>query len=291
MERRDRLGRVAVLQDVEWHVFMQQQLEPVEQLAGRGLFLEPGNVADFVKNIHCLGDEDLLDAGEMDVDDRLHRVAIGEFDIMEKATAQKRVGQFFFIVRSDDDDRAFLGGDRFVRFIHVKRHAIEFLQQIVGEFDVRLVDFVDQQHRKLRRGERLPELAFADIVGNVMDTLIAELAVAQPRDRIIFVEPLLRLGRGFDVPGDQRRAKRLRDLFGKHGLAGAGLALDEQWAAQRDGGIDRYLEIIGRNIGFCAGKAHRRISFDVNGNSSKAIRSHFVVRKRKSIGAGVSAVA
>ena len=92
-------------------------------------------------------------------------------------------------------------------------------------------------------------LPLADVVGDVVDALVAELAVAQPRHRIIFVEALMRLGGRLDVPFDQRRADRGGDLVGEDGLAGAGLALDQQRAAKRDRGIDRDLEVVGRDIG------------------------------------------
>jgi hypothetical protein len=52
------------------------------------------------------------------------------------------------------------------------------------------------------------------------------------------------------VPLDERDAQRLGDLEGQHGLAGAGLALDEQRALQGDGGIDGDLEIVGRHVVF-----------------------------------------
>ena len=98
------------------------------------------------------------------------------------------------------------------------------------------------------RGERLPQFAAADVVGDVVDALVAELAVAQPGDRVIFVQALLRLGGRLDVPLDQRRAGRLGDLVGEDGLAGAGLALDQQRAAQRDRGVDRDLQVVGRDV-------------------------------------------
>ena len=98
------------------------------------------------------------------------------------------------------------------------------------------------------RGERLPQFAAADVVGDVVDPRIAELAVAKPGDRVIFVEALMRLGRRLDVPFDQRRAERLGDLVGEDGLAGARLALDQQRPAQRDRGIDRDLEVVGGDI-------------------------------------------
>src|SRR3546814_3817487 len=64
-------------------------------------------------------------------------------------------------------------------------HAIEFLEQIVREFDVGLVDLVDQQHGELGRGEGLPQFALADVIADVVDALFAELAVAQACDRVI----------------------------------------------------------------------------------------------------------
>jgi hypothetical protein len=64
------------------------------------------------------------------------------------------------------------------RLVDVELHAVEFEQEIVGELDVRLVDLVDQEHGALG-GEGLPELAAADVVGDVADARIAELAVAQ----------------------------------------------------------------------------------------------------------------
>ena len=93
--------------------------------------------------------------------------------------------------------------------------------------------------------------------------LVAELAVAQPRHRVVFVEPLQRLGGRLDVPLDQRRAEALGDFQRQHGLAGAGLALDQQRPLQRDGGVDRDLEIVGGDIGAGAFKTHAYSFFQV----------------------------
>jgi hypothetical protein len=88
--------------------------------------------------------------------------------------------------------------------------------------------------------------------------LVAELAVAQPADGVVFVEPLLRAGGRLHVPLDQRQAERLGDLAGQFGLAGAGLALDQQRPLQRDRGIDRDGQVVGRHIGVGAGdRVHR----------------------------------
>src|SRR3546814_13679669 len=57
--------------------------------------------------------------------------------------------------------------------------AVEFLQQVVGKLDIGLVDLVDQQHGQGGAGERLPQLALADIIGNIMEPCVAQLPVAQ----------------------------------------------------------------------------------------------------------------
>ena len=102
-----------------------------------------------------------------------------------------------------------------------------------GKLDVGLVDLVDQQHGLLVGGERLPQLAALDVVADVLEARIAELAVAQPRHGVVFVEALLRLGGRLDVPFDQVEPERGGDLAGEFGLAGAGLALDQQRAFER----------------------------------------------------------
>jgi hypothetical protein len=57
---------------------------------------------------------------------------------------------------------------------------------------------------------------------------VAQLRIAQARDRVVLVEPVLRLAGRLDVPLEERRAERVGNLLGKLRLAGAGLALDEQ---------------------------------------------------------------
>ena len=167
---------------------------------------------------------------------------------MEEAAAQERVGQLLLVIRGDHHDRALGRAHGFFRLVDVEFHAIELLKEIVREFDVGLVDLVDQQDGKLGGSERLPQLALADIVRDVVDSLVAELTVAQARHRIIFVQALLRLGGGFHVPLDKRRASRLGNFISEYGFAGAGLTLYQQRPPQHNGGVDRDLQIIGRDI-------------------------------------------
>ena len=86
----------------------------------------------------------------MDVDDLHHRLPVGKADVMEEAAAQERVRQFLLIVGRDDHDRPVDRLHRLVGFVDMELHPIELLEEVVGEFDVGLVDLVDQQHRQLR---------------------------------------------------------------------------------------------------------------------------------------------
>jgi hypothetical protein len=94
------------------------------------------------------------------------------------------------------------GLHRLAGLVDEELHAIELEQQVVGKLDVRLVDLVDQQDRPLLRHERVPHLAALDVVANVLHPRVAELAVAQPRHRVVFIKALHGLGGGFDVPFD-----------------------------------------------------------------------------------------
>src|SRR5438876_331910 len=81
-----------------------------------------------------------------------------------------------------------LRADRLVWLVDVEFHPIELLQEVVRELDVGLVDLVDQQHRAALVLEGLPELALLDVVADVLDPLVAELAVPQAGHRVVLVE-------------------------------------------------------------------------------------------------------
>ena len=257
VQRRDQLARVALPEHFRRHVLVEQQLQPVQQLRGRRLLLQARHLAHLEEDPQGFFHQALLDAGEMHVDDPVHGVDVGKLDVVEEAAAQERVRQFLLVVRGDHHDRAQLGLDVLAGLVDEELHAIEFEQEIVGKFDVGLVDFVDQQHRALLVGEGFPQFAALDVVRDVGNPGVAELAVAQARHRVVFVEALLRLGGGLDVPGQKRRAERLGHFLGQHGLAGAGLALDQQRALEHDRGVDGDLEVIGGDVVFGAGKFHR----------------------------------
>jgi len=53
--------------------------------------------------------------------------------------------------------------------VDVEFHAVEFLQQIVRELDVGLVDLVDQENGSFAGDEGLPQLAAANVILDIGD--------------------------------------------------------------------------------------------------------------------------
>jgi len=90
-----------------------------------------------------------------------------------------------------------------------------------------------------------------------VDLVHAQLRVTQAAHRIVFVEALVRLGGGFDVPGDELGAEGFGQLLGEHGLAGARFALDQQRTLQGDGGVDGELEVVGGDVRLGTFEFHR----------------------------------
>ncbi|MNL16311.1 hypothetical protein D3C87_1373460 [compost metagenome] len=270
VQRRNRGLAVGAAQRLGGNVLGHQQLEPVDQLGRARLLLQPGQVAHLVERVQRGGHQLALDARVVDVHDLLHGVRVGELDVVEEAAAQEGVRQLLLVVRGDDDHRPVPGPDQLARLVDVELHAVQFAQQVVREFDVGLVDLVDQQHHGLVGLESLPEHALDDVVADVVDLVVAELGVAQARHRVVLVQALLGLGGRLDVPLQQRHAQRGRHFLGQHGLAGAGLALDQQRPLQRAGGVDGQFQVIGGNVLGAALEARGRRRIGVGGRGHEA---------------------
>jgi len=230
------------------NVFGQQQLDPVNQFRGRWLLLEAGHIAHFIKSLQRLRQQIPFQVREVHFDNLFHGVFVGEPDVMKEAAAQEGVRQFLFIIGGNDDQRPMYRAHHFARFIDIKFHAVEFAQQVVGELDIGLVDFIDQQDLRLVGSKCLPQDTLDDVVVDILDPFIAQLRITQTRYGVVFVQSLLRLGCGFDMPLQQWPLQSRPHFFGQHGFAGARFTLDEQRALQRQGSIDRKFEIVGRNI-------------------------------------------
>jgi len=99
-------------------------------------------------------------------------------------------------------------------------------------------------------GERVRAVAVA----------FAEAGVVETLHRVIDVEAVLRARRRLDGPVNEREAERLRDGLGKERLSGAGLALHEERALEReravDGGLDGVVGEVARGPGEAAEVFH-----------------------------------
>ena len=121
---------------------------------------------------------------------------------MKETPTQERIGQLFFIVAGNHHNRSMLCRNRFTGLIDKELHPVEFQQQVIGKFDIGLIDFIDQQNCLLRRVEGFPEFAGADVVADIPHAPIAQLRVPQARYGIVLIQPLLGLARRLDVPTD-----------------------------------------------------------------------------------------
>ncbi len=202
------------------------------------------------------GQQCVLYAGVVDLNDLAHRVHVGEPDVVEKAAPQEGVRQFFFVIGCDDDDGPLAGGNGLSGLIDVEFHPVEFLQQIVRKLDVRLVDLIDQQDHAALGLKRLPQLALLDVVADIIDFFVTQLAISKAADGIVFIKALLRLGGGFDVPFDHRQAKCGTHLSGKFCLAGARLTFDQQGPLKGHSGVNCDGQIVGCHVTVGASELH-----------------------------------
>src|SRR3989440_5129917 len=215
LEQRAVQGRddgLAVLgpQGVGRDVLGEQELQPVEQLGGRRLFLQAGRFAHLEEHLERLAKERFLEPRKVDIDDLLHRFLVGEAYVVEETAPQEGVGQLLFVVRGDEDDGALRRLYQLFRLVDEEFHAVELAQEVVGKLDVGLVDLVDEEHDRRLRSERLPQHALDDVVADLVHARVAELGIAQAAHRVVFVQALLGLGRGLDVPFEERKSERLR---------------------------------------------------------------------------------
>src|SRR5713101_13122 len=259
VQRRDDGLAVFGSQGVGRNVLGEQELQPIEQLGGRGLLLEAGHFAHFEEHFERFAKERFLESRKVHLDDLLHRFLVGEAYVVEKAAPQKGVGQLLFVVRGDEHYWALLRLDELLRLVDEELHAVELAQKVVGKLDVGLVDLVDEEHERRFGSERLPEHAADDVVADFVHAGVAELGIAQAAHRVVFVQALLCLGGGLDVPFEVRQPDRLCNLHGEHGLAGARLAFYQQGTLERDRRVDREREVVRGNVSFGAFESHRSI--------------------------------
>ena len=92
----------------------------------------------------------------MNLNNFLHRNRVGKFYVVEEASPQKRIREFFFIVTGNNDNRTRSCLDHFFGFVDKEFHLVQFQQKIIGKLYVCLVNLIDQQNRLLFRLKGLP---------------------------------------------------------------------------------------------------------------------------------------
>ena len=179
------------------------------------------------------------------MEDALHLLLVRKVDIVEDAPAQEGVGQLLLGVGGDDDDGPLPGPDGLPGLRDVELHLVQLPQKVVGEFQVRLVDLVDQQDHLLFCGEGLPQLAQLDVTCDVVHAVGPKLAVVEPLDHVVDVKTVLGLGGGLHIPDDQLFSQGLGHGLRQHGFARTRLALDKQRLFQRHGDVHRRHQLAG----------------------------------------------
>src|SRR5712692_9103592 len=86
VERRDNGLAVLGSQGVGRNVLGEQELQPVEQLGGRGFFLQAGDFAHFEEHFERFAKQRFLEPWKVHLDDFLHRFLVGEADVVEKTS-------------------------------------------------------------------------------------------------------------------------------------------------------------------------------------------------------------
>ena len=175
---------------------------------------------------------------------------------MENASAQERIGQFLFRVGCDDDNRSLFCFDGFLGFRDVEFHFVQFPQKVIGEFQIGLVDLVDQEDHLFVAVEGFPQFAQFYVFCDIVNAFVAELGVIQTLYHVVNVQTVLRLCGGFDVPDHEFFAQRLRNGFCQHGFACAGFAFDQQRFLQGNGDIYGTHQLFAGYVVFAALKCH-----------------------------------
>jgi hypothetical protein len=237
---------------------LHEDRDPVDELARRRALAQARHGAKLVEGHDGLVDEGVLDARVMHTDNALHQLLIGEVDEVKDAAPQERVRQLLLVVRRDDDDRALLRDDLVSRLGDDEAHAIDLVEQVVGELEVRLVHLVDEEDLPLLRRKRATEGPHPDVPANVLHVAVAEASVVEALDGVVHVEPVLRAGRGLHGPVHELERERVGDGASEEGLAGPGLALHEQRALQREGAVDRRFQGFVGQIARSACEASKR---------------------------------
>jgi hypothetical protein len=193
----------------------------------------------------------------------------GEADETKNAASQEGVGQLFFVIAGDDDDRRRLApvvlpehAPVFARLIGVELLdgellLVKLVQQVVGKIDVSLVDLVDEHYRLALTAQRLAEWAERKIRREFLCPLAMQLCILQAANHVQGTKSVARSRGRSDVPAVEVlvgvEPEFVDDGGGERRLATARCALDEQRPVQGQRDIYRAGEFWARKVGKAQG--------------------------------------
>jgi len=107
----------------------------------------------------------------------------------------------------------------------VETHAVDLVEQIVRELDVRLVDFVDQEDHALTPRERTTQWPELDVAADVFYVTVAKARVVEALDGVVDVKTILRACGRLHRPMDDREPEALGDGLRQQRFPGSGFSL------------------------------------------------------------------
>src|SRR3990167_7266237 len=238
-ERRELLREIHRAQLRFGNLSHDDKLEPVDELARGGLFLEPVYLPEVVKNIHGVFDELAFEFRVMDLHYGLKRLPVREGDVVEEASPEEGVRELLLVIGRDYYNGTLFCAYSFLELVTVELHPVELQKQVVRKFYIGLVYLVYEQHHLIIGFECLPQLPLFYIIGNVVNPCVPELGIAEPGNGVVFIETLLS-GRGrLYMPGNELLAEGFGHLEREHRLSRPGLTLNQERPLERDRRVDK----------------------------------------------------
>ena len=128
-----------------------ERRDPVDELARARALAQAAHLADLVERVDRLLDQRFVELRVMHAHDA--RISSCSGKSMKWNTQRRRnaSGSSFSLFEVMITTGRCLRHDLFARLADEEAHAVELVQQVVRELEVRLVDLVDQQHHALAR--------------------------------------------------------------------------------------------------------------------------------------------
>src|SRR5262249_35782122 len=145
------------------------------------LFLQSIEVPKFFEAFYGLLDQVVryVQMPESFGKNRTQQFTTGKRDVMEDASAQKRVWKLTFPVARNDHDWTSRSAVLQSNFGDNEFHLIEHVQQVIGKVSRRLVDLVDQHDAEIVTAKDCSQNAVLEVVGSVLRFGVVDLCIVE----------------------------------------------------------------------------------------------------------------